>query len=321
MKEETMKKVMKRSPRKGTTALVVKDAGLPAKAADGVRAITAVDPQALLAQAIDKGMPVESMERLLAMRREMKAEYAREQYFKALSGFQRECPIVYKTKKVMGKAKDGKPAEKKYSYAPFEDILAFREGPQEPSIKELLNKWQFSYTFKSRQEEKKYISICIAHHQDGHEEATEFMVPTDFPEYMNMSGAQEQGASCTYADRYAFKNAFGIVTKGDDTDAVRPDDDNRRTPIRQPQEHTDAAVPVQHQEVKPLSDYDRGLRYLAATETDPRSKQMVALFTDNEKIDYTHELGQAKGNTEAMAKILADIVTTGKTRRTAVKGE
>ena len=86
------KKPTKRAPK--GTALVKKDAGLPQKAAEGVRAITAVDPQALLAQAIDKGMPVESMERLLAMRREMKAEYARDQYFKALAGFQHECPVI-----------------------------------------------------------------------------------------------------------------------------------------------------------------------------------------------------------------------------------
>ena len=121
-----------------------KDVGLPKKAAEGVRAITAVDPQALIAQAIDKGMPVESMERLLAMRREMKAEWARDQFFAALTGFQKECPVVEKTKKVMNKKKsDDKEAGVRYSYAPLEDVVA--------TVQPFLEKWGFSWTVKPTQ--------------------------------------------------------------------------------------------------------------------------------------------------------------------------
>ena len=69
-----------------------------------------------------------------------------------------------------------------------------------------------------------------------------------------------------------------------------------------------------------LSDYEKGLKYLTATETDPKSKVVVGLFTENEKVDYTHELGEAKDNPEGLAKIIADIVETGKKRRAAVKG-
>jgi hypothetical protein len=149
-----------------------------------------------------------------------------------------------------------------------------------------------------------------------------------------MSGAQMQGAACTYADRYAFKNAFGIVTKGDDTDAVRPEGEQgrgkSRDPIRQPQEKRDPfggsplpkedAIPVAHEVKKELSEYEKGIHYLTATETAP-NKQVVMLFTENENLDYTHELGQAKDKPEELAKILADIIETGKKRRAAVKGE
>lgn len=309
-------KATKKTPAKGkgSTALVKKGTGLPAT----IRPDGSLDFQSLIAIAMKNDPP--SVERLLAMSREMKAERAKEAYFEALAGFQSECPIVFKTKKVKAKAKEGKPAEDKYSYAPFEDILAFHEEGG-PTVKELLRKWGFSYTFKSQQTDKTYTAICYGHHRDGHSEYTEFTVPTSFPEYMNMSGAQEQGASCTYADRYAFKNQWGIVTKGEDKDAVREEEgDNRSRPIRQPQEKAkDEPVPVAH-EVK-LSEYEKGLKYLTATETDPKSKMVVSLFTENEKIDYTHELGEAKDQPEVLAKVIADIIDTGKKRRSAVKGE
>ena len=308
-----MKKKVSPAKRKGSTALVKKGPGLPAT----IRPDGSLDFQSLIAIAMEKDPP--SVERLLAMSREMKADRAKEAYFDALAGFQAECPIVFKSKKVKAKAKEGKPAENKYSYAPIEDILAFHDEGG-PTIKELLKKWGFAYSFKSQQVDKSYTAICYAHHREGHSEYTEFTVPTDFPEYMNLSGAQMQGASCTYADRYAFKNQFGIVTRGDDTDSPpREEGDQKRRPIQAPQEKAkDDPVPVAH-EVK-LSDYEKGLKYLTATETDPKSKVVVGLFTENEKVDYTHELGEAKDNPEGLAKIIADIVETGKKRRAAVKG-
>ena len=54
------------------------------------------DAEALIAKAIDKNVPVETMERLLAMRRELKAEWAKEEFDKAMSAFQSDCPIIKK---------------------------------------------------------------------------------------------------------------------------------------------------------------------------------------------------------------------------------
>ena len=54
----------------------------------------------LIAQAIDKNVSVETLERLLIMRKELKAEYAKEQYDKDMASFQAECPIIMKNKYV-----------------------------------------------------------------------------------------------------------------------------------------------------------------------------------------------------------------------------
>lgn len=300
-----MNKTKKVSPRKPKgTALAVRKTGLPEKASDGVRAISAVDPQALLMHAIDQNLPIESMERLLAMRDKMEAEWAREQFFTALSGFQRECPVIEKGHDVLNKDKK----TVRYRYAALED-LAMGAGPT-------LEKWGLSWTCKPIQHDGNVGAELHLHHKDGHEEVTTFEVPIDPDAYM--TDPQKAAAALTFATRYAFKFATGIQTRGEDNDAQ--DDDPPRQAIRQPQARKDDAVPVQH-EVKALSEYEKGLKYLAATEIDPKSKVTVGLFTENEKLDYTHELKEAKDNPEGLAKIIADIIETGKKRRAAVKGE
>jgi hypothetical protein len=308
---ESVKKAKRGRPPKTAVAVREKKASPPVRI-ENTGALMAVDPQALIAQAIDKNLPIESMERLLAMRRELKAEWAKEQYFTALAGFQHECPVIAKEKKVKSKKKaDETEAATKYTYAPIEDIVA--------TVKPVLEKWGFSYTFKSKQEAGLYTAICVAHHKDGHEEETTFTVPTSFPEYMNMSGAQMQGASCTYADRYAFKNAFGIVTKGEDTDAGG--DEEKRTPIKTPQaKREDAPIPAQHENIPAPGSKSEFDALMASTEKAP-GVGIVAIFTENEVIDWRALANDARENKVALAKVFADIRALVDSRRKAIKGE
>ncbi len=52
--------------------------------------------EALIVKPIDKNAPVETMEWLLIMRRELKAEWAKSEFDKAMAAFQSECPIIKK---------------------------------------------------------------------------------------------------------------------------------------------------------------------------------------------------------------------------------
>lgn len=158
----------------------------------------------LIARAIDKSVPIETMERLLAMRRELKAEAAREAFYLALAAFQSECPVIEKHKAVAGR--DGKT---RYHYAPLEDIVS--------QVKEILYKHGFSYTMHTEQKEGELTGICRAHHISGHTEETQLVVPVG-SEYMTKQ--QMVGAARTYATRYAFCNAFGILTGDEDNDAT-----------------------------------------------------------------------------------------------------
>lgn len=160
--------------------------------------------EALISQAISQNVSVDSLEKLLNMRTQLKAEYAKEQFIKNLSAFQGECPIIEKKKKVSFGTTN-------YSYAPLEDIVE--------QVKGLLAKYGFSYMFDTETNGKMKV-ICKVVHIDGHMELAKFDMEIDANAKMNVS--QKYGSSLTYAKRYAFCAAFGITVKDEDTDAQNP---------------------------------------------------------------------------------------------------
>jgi hypothetical protein len=172
-----------------------------------------VNPENLIAQAIEKGLPAETMEKLLAMRRELKEEVAKEQYYISLSQFQKKCPVIKKESKVDFTGKTGK--RTKYEYAGLDSIVS--------QVRDLLEANGFSYTIKTKQTEKSVMAICESHHVSGYSDSTSFEIPIDYEAYMN--AAQKVASALTYAKRYAFCNAFGIMT-GDEDDDCQSNSDN-----------------------------------------------------------------------------------------------
>jgi len=153
-----------------------------------------------IGQAIQKGLPVETMKELLAMRKELKDEYAKEQFFISLAKFQSECPVIEKKKEAGS-------GNFKYKYAPLESIIK-QVG------KHLINNG-FSYTFDTEEIDGKIISICYAHHTATHTKSATVKVPVDSG---RMNSIQQVGSSISYGSRYAFQNAFGIRTGDEDND-------------------------------------------------------------------------------------------------------
>jgi len=170
------------------------------------------DAEMLIAKAIDKNVPVETMERLLVIRRELKAEWAKAEFDKAMSAFQSDCPIIKKTKSVKTNAGD-----LAYKYAPLESIVE--------QVKELLCKHGFSYSVDQPESKQGYIKVAMTvKHSSGHSEVTCLDLPLGNKTSI-MSQTQVEAAALTFAKRYAFCNAFGILTGDEDTDAKRPTGD------------------------------------------------------------------------------------------------
>lgn len=190
------------------------------KETKGVALVSPTSAEALIGQAIQKGVDVGTMERLLAMRTQIKAEQAKEAFNRAMAAFQAECPTIVKTKEV--RTRSGIVA---YKYAPIESIVS--------QVKPYLQRNGFSYTTQIDLTEKGVRATCKVVHEAGHTEESSMEVPlgnkTDI-----MSQSQVTAAASTFAKRYAFCNAFGILTGDEDNDGAKFDDE----PI------SDKAVPL-----------------------------------------------------------------------------
>lgn len=157
----------------------------------------------LIKQAVDKGIPVESLEKLLAMRTQLKEEAAREAFFEDLAAFQSECPVIVK-KTPGGKTNSGQVA---YYYATLDSIVE--------QVKDLLKKYGFSYTIQSETRDGHVKATCVVHHTLGHTETSQFESPFATKTGV-MSNPQVTASTLTFAKRYAFCNAFGIITAEED---------------------------------------------------------------------------------------------------------
>jgi len=160
----------------------------------------------LIQQAIINKTPVEIMERLFVLHKEVKAEKAKEAYVRAMATFQEQCPVIEKTKKVLNK--DGRTV--RYQYAPIDAIAE--------QIKKPLSENGLSYKWDVENREGFIKAMAIITHQMGHSEGSSFEVPID-PEGF-MTAPQKYASALTFAKRYSLCNALGISTGDEDTDAT-----------------------------------------------------------------------------------------------------
>lgn len=171
--------------------------------------------QMLITQVIEKNLSMDVLDRILAMREKLKAEFAKEQFDIAMAYFQGHCPVIEKIKGG-GKTKDAK--EPTYYYAPLDHIIH--------TVQPLLDETGLSYTFDTKNEGARVVARCIVRHRSGHREETSVDLAKSSGTQL-MSPTQVEAANMTFARRYAFCNAFGIVTGGEDSDAQETTPDIR----------------------------------------------------------------------------------------------
>jgi hypothetical protein len=163
----------------------------------------------LLSLAVEKGTSLEGMERLIAMRRELKAEWAKEQFDMAMANSQGQFPIIEKTKGVEDNNK-----KLLYKYAPLDVIVG--------QTKSIIGENGLSYSIKTEITDGKVKIFCIVKHKSGHSETTDVEMPLVTKTGI-MSAPQVVAATITFAKRYAFCNAFGIMTGDEDKESVLKD--------------------------------------------------------------------------------------------------
>lgn len=161
-------------------------------------------PEQLIALAIERGVSIDTIERLMVMRERLHEQQAKAEFIAAMAAFQGECPVISKTKGVT--TRSGAHA---YSYAPLEVVVE--------QVKPLLAKHGFSYRHEMQPRDKGVLVLCHVTHIGGHTETTPMDVPFG-QQTQVMSDSQVVAAATTFAKRYAFLNAFGIMTADEDTD-------------------------------------------------------------------------------------------------------
>ena len=197
-----------------------------------------ITTEELIARAVDANLPVESLERLIAMRSEMKREHAQSEFAQALANFQADIPPIAKSKTANAGAY-------RYKYADLSDIQV--------AISRKMKECGLAYTFDTREEGDTLHVGCIVFHTGGHRERTEFPVPVDRRARMN--GAQQIGSALTYGRRYALTASLGIVTADEDDDGQSGGtvDSRRLQPERiKPAGNSPAQnMEASHQELRP----------------------------------------------------------------------
>lgn len=169
--------------------------------------------EAIISQAVSGNASVETLERLFALRKEVKAEAAKEEFVQALAKFQEECPVIEKKKAVLNR--DGNTV--RYKFAPIDSIVE--------QIKRALAKNGLSYRWTVESTDKGITATCIITHKLGHSESSSFTIPVEEAKMSKagfelMSAPQRHASALTFAKRYSLCNALGIATGDEDDDAV-----------------------------------------------------------------------------------------------------
>lgn len=168
-------------------------------------------PGSLVQLAIEKGVDVGVIERLVALQERHEAKAARAAFFEAVAAFQEQCPEIPKSKTASIATKSG--SRYSYTFSPLESITR--------TIRPHLKEHGLSYSWDVVESNPQALNVvCVLRHVDGHEERATFPVPTATD--AGMSAAQKNGAALTYGKRQSLLAVLGLTTADDDTDGADP---------------------------------------------------------------------------------------------------
>lgn len=175
---------------------------VPSAALDAIPA-GVPNPLALIELALKSQVAPDQIGELYKLAQRWQDDRVAEAFAEAITGFQNECPVIYK-----GKTADtGKFI---YKFADYSDVML--------EIRPLLRKYRLAVTFATEQAGNQLKVICKVRH-GTHVEETPFTVP--IPQ-MPVNATQQFGAALSYAKRYALCAALNIVVADDMDDDAAP---------------------------------------------------------------------------------------------------
>lgn len=167
---------------------------------------TSVSIQDALIQIVQRtDIDPERLEKFLDLQIKMENRQAEKAFNDALSGFQGECPIITKKKKVKFNTTS-------YDYAPLDEIIHI--------IKPILAKHGLSYSFDIETGEAGSTMITTVYHKGGFSKKSLYAFDA-MADGGQMNQSQRRKSAVSYAKRAGLENALGLVTAGEDDDARR----------------------------------------------------------------------------------------------------
>ena len=158
-------------------------------------ALAVATPMTMLAQAVERGMAPETIDKLMALAERWDKTQARKAFDIAIAAAKVEIPVI-------GKNATGHNSKK---YADFAAIARV--------VDPIIGKHGLSYRFRTVQTDK--ISVtCVLSHEAGHCEETTLSGPSDTTG--NKNAIQAIGSTLTYLQRYSLVQALGLAAAEDD---------------------------------------------------------------------------------------------------------
>lgn len=167
-------------------------------------------PDMLLAKAIEKGVDVEQLSKLMELQEKWFARRAREEYSRAFSKFQSMAPDLQKNKQVSYDHKNG-PGKTEYKYQELGDIAKH--------IREALAECGLSYKWEQTEDKQtKEITVtCIVEHVGGHVERG-MPLSGQYDNSGNKNMIQQKASTITYLRRYTLTGILGLSSTDVDND-------------------------------------------------------------------------------------------------------
>ncbi len=166
-------------------------------------ATTVATPAMLLQIAVERGQPLEYVEKLMQLQERYEANEARKAYNEAFSAFKSEAVVLLKNKRVT----DG-PLKNK-SYAELHAVVN--------AVTPALSRHGLSAAWKLTKDDKDWIEVtCSLKHIMGHTESVSMGGPPDAGGAKNK--IMERASTVSYLERYTLKAILGLSEQDDDTD-------------------------------------------------------------------------------------------------------
>jgi hypothetical protein len=166
-------------------------------------ALAVATPMTMLAQAVERGMAVETIDRLTALAERWDATQARKAFFEAFAAFKSEAITIARNKNIT----DGPLKGKRYAEL-FSFVVA---------VTPALSRNGLSASWEITKDEKDWIEVtCIVEHVNGHSKRVAMGGPPDNGGAKN--AIQARVSTVTYLERQTLKAACGVAEQGDDID-------------------------------------------------------------------------------------------------------